>query len=84
MPKFQIGEKIRISDATQDAPQDALGREGVVVSLPKIEMSITRPGAPKEAIDLEAIYEVRWDALETTVIIKESDLTAEYGMGLPS
>lgn len=76
MPKFQVGERVRISGATQDAPQDALGHEGVVVSLPEIGMGITRSGEPEQAIDLEAIYEVRWDALEDTVIVKESDLNA--------
>jgi len=76
MPKFQLGETVRISGATKDIPQDASGHEGVVISLPEFGMDITRSEQREQPIDLEAIYEVEWDALEDSVFVKESDLTA--------
>ena len=76
MATFQPGDRVIISRDAEGVPDDALGHEGVVISVPEIGMGHTRPGESEQAIDLEVVYEVRWDALEDTVIVKESDLNA--------
>ena len=76
MPKYQVGDRVTITQEASDIREDARGQDGVIASIPETRMGIRRAGSTEEqSVELEPIYQVWVGAIVEEVTVKESDLT---------